>query len=133
MEQQKLLGDGVLREDGRLPVSRETAEHYGWGDPEGSSCDGWHLLRSAGLSVIEERMPPGIEEVRHMHQRARQFFYVLAGEMTLETEGVESLLLPGHGLEIAPGIWHQAINRSGQDTRFLVVSQPPSHGDRVAE
>jgi mannose-6-phosphate isomerase-like protein (cupin superfamily) len=75
-------------------------------------------------------MPPNTAETRHRHTRARQFFYVLAGELTLETEGTEHTLAANHGLEIAPGTAHQAINRSGQPVRFLVTSQPPSHGDR---
>jgi uncharacterized cupin superfamily protein len=109
-------------------VSTTTAEHYLWGE----ICDGWHLLRSADLSVIEERMPPGTAEQRHRHERARQFFYVLAGELTMELDGVVHALAGGMGLQIAPGQAHQAMNRSSADVRFLVVSQPPSHGDRHA-
>ncbi|MGA8345596.1 MAG: hypothetical protein WB781_26940, partial [Candidatus Sulfotelmatobacter sp.] len=41
-------------------VSRENAEHYRWG----VDCDGWHLVKDAQLSVIEEFMPPGAAEVR---------------------------------------------------------------------
>ena len=33
--------------------------------------------------------------------------------------------------EIPPGEIHQAINRSAAPVRFLVTSQPPSHGDRI--
>jgi hypothetical protein len=55
------------------PVSVANGEHYTWG----GICDGWHLLRAEGLSVIEERMPAGTFEQRHFHQQARQFFYVL--------------------------------------------------------
>jgi hypothetical protein len=36
-------------------VSLENAEHYNWG----GACDGWHLLKSAALSVIQESVPPG--------------------------------------------------------------------------
>ena len=115
------------------PVSRETAAHYRWGGPEGTACDGWHLVRTGELSVIEERMPPGSEEVRHFHERARQFFYVLDGELTMEVGGQVHALGRGEGLEIAPGSRHQAKNRSGAEVRFLVVSQPPSHGDRLIE
>ena len=109
------------------PVSRADAEHYTWG----AGCDGWHLLRSAELSVIEERMPPGTSEQRHSHSRARQFFCVLAGELTMELDGVEHTLGNGQGLEIEPGLLHQAFNRSTGDVRFLVVSQPPGQGDRI--
>jgi mannose-6-phosphate isomerase-like protein (cupin superfamily) len=108
------------------PVSTDTAERYGWGD----GCDGWHLVRSPGLSVIQERMPPGTAEVRHRHAASRQFFRVLQGALTMEVEGMVHLLTAGVGLEIVPGQAHQARNESTGDVHFLVVSQPPSHGDR---
>ncbi|HEX3472971.1 MAG TPA: cupin domain-containing protein [Silvibacterium sp.] len=108
------------------PISVSNAEHYVWGNV----CDGWHLLRGESLSVIEELMPPATEELRHFHTRSRQFFYVLEGELTMEVEGHLYPLLARQGLEIAPGQPHQALNRSGSSARFLVISQPPSHGDR---
>jgi uncharacterized cupin superfamily protein len=109
------------------PISTAAADHYVWGQ----ICDGWHLVRSENLSIIEERMPPGSEEQRHWHQRARQFFYVLEGEFTMQFDGSATVLGPRQGIEIAPGLPHQAKNCSAADTRFLVISQPPSHGDRL--
>ncbi len=109
------------------PVSISSAAHYTWGD----GCDGWHLVRTDVLSIIEERMPPETSEQRHVHQRARQFFYVLAGELAMEVGGSEHVIAANHGLEIEPGVPHQAMNRSAGDVRFLVTSQPPSHGDRT--
>jgi quercetin dioxygenase-like cupin family protein len=108
------------------PTSRSIADHYRWGE----SCDGWHLVRAAVLSVIEERMPPGTREVRHRHAAARQFFYVLAGVLTMEVDGTRHRLAARSGIEIAPGVAHQAINEI--DAEFLIVSTPPSHGDRIA-
>ena len=99
-----------------------TAEHYTWGD----SCDGWHLLRSKGLSVIEERMPSGATEERHRHQQVRQMFYVLEGELSMELEGNTITLSKNEALEIAPGQAHQAMNYSEADVRFLVISSPPT-------
>jgi mannose-6-phosphate isomerase-like protein (cupin superfamily) len=61
-------------------VSQQNAEHYVWG----GDCGGWHLLNSPGLSVIQERVPPGRREVRHYHQQAHQFFFVLSGRATLD-------------------------------------------------
>jgi mannose-6-phosphate isomerase-like protein (cupin superfamily) len=112
-------------------ISTKSAEHYKWGGPQGTDCDGWHLVKTPGLSIIEELMPPGTSEVRHHHARARQFFYVLEGELTLEVEHHDFVIHPGEGLEISPGQNHQAINRSTAPARFLVTSQPPSHGDRI--
>jgi quercetin dioxygenase-like cupin family protein len=111
------------------PISRTTADHYSWGD----GCDGWHLARAAGvLSVIEERMPPGTHETRHRHAHARQFFYVLSGVLTIEVEGTRHRLGARSAIELPPGTAHQAVNESDADIEFLVVSTPPSHGDRIA-
>jgi mannose-6-phosphate isomerase-like protein (cupin superfamily) len=113
------------------PISAKTAEHYTWGGPQGTDCDGWHLLKTPDLSIIEERLPPGTREQRHLHRHARQFFLLLEGELVLEIEREEFVLGAGEGLEIAPEQAHQAINRSSSAVRFLVTSQPPSHGDRI--
>jgi mannose-6-phosphate isomerase-like protein (cupin superfamily) len=108
-------------------VSIANAEHYTWGD----GCDAWYLVRTPDLNIIEELMPAGTAETPHHHVLARQFFYVLSGELTLMVDGQAHTLAAQQGLEIAPGEVHQAINRSGTPVRFLVTSQPPSHGDRV--
>jgi mannose-6-phosphate isomerase-like protein (cupin superfamily) len=110
-------------------ISRETAEHYVWGN----GCDGWHLLKDAHLSVIEECMPPSTSEIRHRHQKAQQFFFMLSGEAVMDVEGRPIPLSIGHGLRIPPGIRHQIRNDSTSPARFLVISQPPSHGDRIPE
>jgi mannose-6-phosphate isomerase-like protein (cupin superfamily) len=113
-------------------ASTDNAEHYTW--PSAISrdlCDGWHLHRSGNLSIIEERMPPGTAEQRHVHQRTTQFFYVLAGELTIELDGEEHRLTPATGLTVPAQMPHQVFNCSSEDARFLVISQPPSHGDRA--
>jgi quercetin dioxygenase-like cupin family protein len=108
-------------------VSPKSADHYKWGD----DCDGWHLVRTPDLSIIEELMPPGTSEIRHFHTHARQFFYALQGELTLEVEESTFVLHPGEGIEIAPGQRHQVRNQSASPVRILVTSQPRSHGDRI--
>ena len=107
-------------------ISIHNAPHYTWGD----HCDGWHLVRSRGLSVIQERMPAGAAEVRHRHSTARQFFFALTGVLTLEIEGVRVVIGAGTGCEIAPRRAHQVTNESDEVVEFLVVSQPPAQGDR---
>ena len=108
-------------------ISVETAPHYVWG----GNCDGWRLVRSDELSVIQERVPPGGQETRHHHGRARQFFFVLAGEAVLELESERHVLRAQTGLEVPPGAPHQLRNESAQHVVVLVVSQPPAQGDRV--
>jgi mannose-6-phosphate isomerase-like protein (cupin superfamily) len=110
-----------------VPVNRENAEHYRWGN----DCDAWYLVRDKQLNVIEECMPPGAAEVRHHHVRAQQFFYILSGEVLMEVEGETTLVRAGSGIRILPGARHQIRNPSSSPVRLLVISQPPSHGDRV--
>lgn len=108
-------------------VSKRNAEHYTWG----GTCDGWHLVKRGEVSVIHERMPPGTSEVRHYHERAWQFFFVLSGVATLEVGGEREELQAQEGREVPAGVAHQMMNRAEHDLEFVVISQPPSHGDRV--
>ena len=110
-----------------MVVSKNTAEHYLWGE----RCDGWHLVKTSMLSVIQERVPSGGGEIRHFHQRSEQFFYVLSGVATLEVNGDASLLEAGQGLHVKAGVPHQLRNEQNVELNFLVTSVPPSHGDRV--
>ena len=108
-------------------ASKNNSEHYNWGE----SCEGWHLLKSEGFSIIEELVPPGSKEQRHYHNSAQQFFYVLSGEANLEVSGVKHLLRTGQGFHVSPKEPHQLSNTSSEALEFLVISQPMSHGDRV--
>ncbi|WP_336972120.1 cupin domain-containing protein [Sphingobium aromaticiconvertens] len=108
-------------------IDRSSADHYVWGGVN----DGWHLAKQPGLSVIEEQIAPGTGEIRHYHRRARQFFYVLSGELTMEVDGQIIVLATRQGVEIPPGTPHKAQNRSAAPVEILVTSTPPSHGDRV--
>jgi mannose-6-phosphate isomerase-like protein (cupin superfamily) len=108
-------------------ISRENAPQYIWGE----DCLGWHLLKTPGLSVIQERVPPGQGEVRHRHERAQQFFFVLSGEATMELAEKKIVIGPQQGLAVAPGTFHLLRNEGNMDLSFLVISSPPSHGDRM--
>lgn len=107
-------------------ISIKTAEHYRWGD----FCDGYHLVKSDQLSVIEEIVPSGAREKNHYHDRATQFFYILSGTGTIIINDNIFKLNTGEGLLIEPGTHHQFRNDSSEAVRFLVISTPKSHGDR---
>jgi mannose-6-phosphate isomerase-like protein (cupin superfamily) len=108
-------------------ISSQTAEHYPWGD----QCDGWHLLRSPEVSVIQERMPSNSSEVPHLHTKSRQFFYVLSGRLSVLVNGTTFIVEAERGLEIPPGTPHQVFNDSDSDAGFIVISVPPSHEDKI--
>lgn len=108
-------------------VSQNSIPHETWG----ADCSAWRLLTRPDLAVAEEVMPPGTTERRHLHRRARQFFYVLSGTLSMEREDGKTVTLgAGEGLEMAPGIAHRAHNASSGPVRFLVVSAPQTQGDR---
>lgn len=110
-----------------MKVSIENTEYYLWG----GNCEGWHLAKSDCLSVIQERVPSGGSEIRHYHRKSEQFFYVLSGVATLEIEGSTHQLNPLQGIHVPAGNRHQLRNDNQEDLIFLVISTPPSHGDRV--
>lgn len=107
-------------------ISKENAQHYSWGE----GCEGWHLIKTPELSVIQERVPPGCSEQRHSHRHAQQFFFVLSGRATLEVDGLIHALGAHQGLYVPAGLPHQLMNKSAVDLVFTVTSTPPSHGDR---
>lgn len=110
-----------------MKTSTATAEHYAWG----ANCEGWHLLKSDSLSVIQERMPPNTSEQRHFHRTAQQYFYVLSGCASMELEGETVELQANEGIHIAANKRHQIFNKGTGDLHFLVISEPKAQGDRV--
>jgi hypothetical protein len=115
-----------------VPISRENAPHYVWGD----NCDGWHLLQESNLSVIEERMPPGASEVRHFHTNAQQFFFILSGRAVMETNN-ERIFFVGRTGRCCSAAYASPISESLRRTCPLsgdlaaVKLRRPGH--RVAE
>ena len=115
-----------------MKVSKETARHYIWG----GICDGWHLLETESLSVIEERIPAGGGEVMHFHEKAQQLFYILDGEAMFETEHFWLDRFTGEspfpvGVRDAPRIVVCAEGRGAIEsyTSALSTSSPIQKGD----
>ena len=108
-------------------VSINSAENYKWGN----QCDGWHLLKTEELSIIQEEVPPKESEVKHYHKKSKQFFYVLEGKATIEVARKTNEINKNEGIFIEAGIEHQLFNNSEATLKFIVISSPKSHGDRV--
>lgn len=107
--------------------SKSNSEHYIWGN----NCDGWHLLKSDELSVIQEIVPPGESEEMHYHNYAKQVFYILCGSATIIVENNAFNLNTGDSLHVPAGKIHKFINNSNANVEFIVISTPKSHGDRI--
>jgi mannose-6-phosphate isomerase-like protein (cupin superfamily) len=110
------------------PISTANAEHYIWGEV----CDGWRLLKHSDLSVVQERVPPGASEIKHLHSHARQFFYVLSGTASLEFDNHSITFGTGEGVHVPPQTPHRFYNASDEDVVFLVISTPTTEGDCTA-
>ncbi|MFK3862147.1 hypothetical protein [Pseudoalteromonas rhizosphaerae] len=61
--------------DMAMPISVDNAEHYNWGH-KGDNCDGWHLVKSSALNVIQERVPTGSSRIS-MSLQSRSFLYLM--------------------------------------------------------
>ena len=105
----------------------QNTEHYFWGD----NCDGWHLLKSGSLSVIQESMPAHTSEALHFHNTAQQFFFILKGTATFQIEDEVVEVKETNGFHILPQQKHRIFNHTEGTLEFLVISEPKSHGDRV--
>ena len=105
----------------------ENSEHYIWGN----NCDGWHLLKTNSLSIIQEKMPSQTDESLHFHNKAQQFFYILKGTATFEVNDEMFEVQENNGFHIQPNEKHRIFNKTEKDLEFLVISEPKSHGDRI--
>lgn len=95
-----------------------------------TNCLSFVLLDAEGLSVKQERMPPGAKEKLHFHARAQQFFYVLKGSATFYLNGERVQLQEQQGLHVENGKQHYIENAGSKSLEFLVISQPGTENDR---
>lgn len=109
------------------PISKATADSFEWRE----ICLGWTLLDTPNLHVIQERMPPGTFELRHVHETTHQLYFVLEGSATVERGSDHYMVEAGEAIEIPPGVPHQMRNDSAADLEFLVTSSAPPRSDRT--
>ena len=107
-------------------ISKRNAPSFTWRDV----CEGWTLLDTANLHVIQERMPPATCELLHVHTHVRQLYFVLEGEAAIDFDDRTQLLRAGDALAIEPLRPHRMTNRSQQPLEFLVISSAPPRQDR---
>lgn len=110
-----------------MKKKRANSEHYIWGE----NCHGWHLLKNDRLSIIEESMPPNTSEVKHYHNKAQQFFYILRGSAVFELDNTTLHIGEREGIHIGSQVIHQIRNEGSTNLEFIVISEPTSKGDRV--
>jgi uncharacterized cupin superfamily protein len=89
-------------------------------------------LRNFGVNLTRI-VPGGQSSYRHAHSRQDEFVFVLEGEVVLETNGGQQLLMPGMcaGFPAGTGDAHRFVNRSVSDAKLLVIGDR-SPGDEIA-
>lgn len=110
-----------------MKITKQYAEHYTWGNV----CDGWYILKSDNLNVIEEKMPSGTSELLHCHRIAQQVFYILSGTAGFEINGELFTLKTNESIHIPPRALHRIFNEGTEDLSFLLISQPMAQNDRI--
>ncbi|HLC82501.1 MAG TPA: GNAT family N-acetyltransferase [Bacteroidia bacterium] len=110
-----------------MKITKQIAEYYTWGN----TCDGWHILKSDSLNVIEEKMPPHTSELLHCHRKAQQVFYILSGIASFQIKGEFHTLTENESIHILPQALHRIFNEGKEDLSFLLISQPMAQNDRI--
>lgn len=109
------------------PIDITQAESYSWGE----ECEGWHLMNTEDLSIIQESIPVGASETLHYHKNSVQFFYVLSGTASFELEEVTHIVQANQGIQVQPMQSHSIANNGDEELKLLVISSPHSHSDRI--
>jgi mannose-6-phosphate isomerase-like protein (cupin superfamily) len=81
--------------------------------------------------VAEERMPPGTAETWHVHVRATQTFYVLAGVPVLDAGGVCRTVAACQAATVPAGVPHRVVNEETREATFFAIAGPSTRGDRA--
>src|SRR5580704_13985085 len=92
--------------------------HYQWGE----NCEGWNVVAEKDFSVKLEKMPAHTAEMRHFHEHAQQFFYILKGEAVFEIGQSRVTVKTEHGIHIKAGAIHRIINERNEDLEFILSS-----------
>ena len=84
------------------------------------------VLKTAGavVLVVDHSFPPGYAVPPHVHEAEDEMFYILAGEMTFESEGRVIVAGEGAFVRLPRGKVHTFRNESGRAARALVIASP---------
>ncbi len=76
-------------------------------------------------SLAEATLRSGGYTSRHYHRVSEEFYFILAGKGTIEINGELRRVLPGDGILIEAGAWHQITADGEENLRFLCCCSPP--------
>ncbi len=76
-------------------------------------------------SLAEATLEPGARTQRHYHRASEEIYFVLEGSGVMEVDGERRPVVPGDGVLIPPGAWHEIEAGPGEALRFLCCCAPP--------
>lgn len=88
-------------------------------------------IACAHMHVLQERMPAGQAERRHLHSAVEQLYYILDGVATVRFDDHEETLRSGDAGYVPAAAPHQLRNDSPEALEFLVISSSPPRRGRV--
>lgn len=107
-------------------INKSVAPRNAW-----DAGESWTLTDQPHMHVMQERMPPGNAERRHLHSAVEQLYYVLEGVATVRFDDHEETLGPGDAVRVPAAAPHQLRNDSAGALEFLVISSSAPRRDRV--
>lgn len=84
---------------------------------------------SRALSLAEATLAPGGQTYRHLHRRAEEIYYILAGTGVVEVAARVIPVEPGTAVLIPPGTEHCARNLGETPLVILCACSPPYEHD----
>jgi len=66
-------------------------------------------------------IPPGASIGRHQHVGTSETYYILAGEATVEDNGVKAVLRPGDMIFTDDGDFHSIQSSGGTDLEYITL------------
>jgi mannose-6-phosphate isomerase-like protein (cupin superfamily) len=86
------------------------------------------VIKSGGrpdrMFFADHRVPPGYGVPLHVHESEDELFYVIAGEITLDSAEGVTTAGPGTFIHLPHGVAHGYRNASARPARMLVVATP---------
>lgn len=79
-------------------------------------------LSEGRVTLVEDRLKPGFELLRHHHKKMIEIFYILEGSVEFRFDDETVVALPGTTLNVPPDIWHEV--RSVEGARLLTIFSP---------
>lgn len=92
---------------------------------KGISFDGLWQKNNAGLQVQLEQIPVGTSLVWHFHQPNPPFFYVLQGEVLIESDKELVELSKSQGIHLVAGKKYLLVNKGTAPLQYILCAEVP--------